>query len=192
MCLPKTLSTGAAVACISKWRELQKHMCGTHLRTQAGLGSHTNPTVADYARPNPTVADHHGPNIKQFNFHFLSTPTPCKGGWGRQNVEAALGKLHVVALHPGARASDVPLLLLLACPPGSSLASSASIPSISFESLYPLPTLSANGRRSQLSILRADSTPPLLSSVLLLLPLRPSLSSFPYLFFHLRLVSLTL
>ena len=167
-------------------------MCGTYLRTQAGVGSHTNPTVADYARPNPTVADYHGPNIKQLNFHCLSTPTPCRGGWGRQNVEAALGKLHVVALHPGARASDVLLLLLLVCPPGSSLASSASIPSISFESLYPLPTLSANGRRSQLSILRADSTPPLLSSVLLLLPLRPSLSSCPYLFFHLRLVSLTL
>ena len=77
------------------------------------------------------------------------------------------------------------------CPPGSSLASSASIPSISFESLYPLPTLSANGRRSQLSILRADSTPPLLSSALLL-PLRHALSSFPYLFFHLRLVSFAL
>ena len=166
-------------------------MCGTHLRTQAGLGSHTNPTVADYARPNPTVADYHGPNIKQNKFHVCLPQPLCKGGWGRQNVEAALGKLHVVALHPGARASDVLLLLLLVRPPGSSLASSASIPSISFESLYPLPTLSANGRRSQLSILRADSTPPLLSSVLLLLlPLRPSLSSFPYLFFHLRLVSL--
>ena len=96
-------------------------MCGTYLRTQAGVGSHTNPTVADYARPNPTVADYHGPNIKQLNFHFLSTPTPCRGGWGRQNVEAALGKLHVVALHPGARASDVLLLLLLVCPPGPPL-----------------------------------------------------------------------
>ena len=167
-------------------------MCGTHLCTHAGVGSPTNTTVADYARPNPTVADYHGPIIKQLNSHFVSTPTPCRGGWGRQNVEAALGELHVVALHPGARASDVLLLLLLVCPPGSSLASSASIPSISFESLYPLPTLSANGRRSQLSILRADSTPPLLSSVLILLPLRPSLSSCPYLFFHLRLVSLTL
>ena len=166
-------------------------MCGTHLRTQAGVGSHTNPTVADYARPNPTVADYHGPNIKQLNFHVLSTPTPCRGGWGRQNVEAALGKLHVVALHPGARASDVLLLLLLVCPRVLPCLFCLS-PSISFESLYPLPTLSANGRRSQLSILRADSTPPLLSSVLLLLPLRPSLPSFPYLFFHLRLVSLAL
>ena len=113
---PKTRSTGAVVECISKWGELQTHMCGTHLRTQAGVGSHTNPTVADYARPNPTVADYHGPNIKQLNFHLMSTPTPCRGGWGRQNVDAALGKLHVVALHPGARASDVLLRLLLVRP----------------------------------------------------------------------------